>query len=100
VPTSGNLGVCGQQFWLGPQRAGRTLTLWLDTTTVHLSLDGQHLKTLPSRLTSIDLTRLRASGGPLRRPSTGPTVLDPAHRRRTRRNPAHRQRHRHGVHRG
>jgi hypothetical protein len=62
VPTSGNLGVCGQQFWLCPQRAGRTLSLWLDTTTVHLSIDGQHLKTLPSRLTSIDLTRLRAQG--------------------------------------
>jgi hypothetical protein len=62
VPTSGNLGGCGQQFWLGPQRAGRTLTLWIDTTTVHLSIDGQHLKTLPSRLTSIDLARLRAQG--------------------------------------
>jgi hypothetical protein len=62
VPASGNLGVCGQQFWLGPARAGRTLTLWIDTTTVHLSLDGQHLKTLPSRLTSIDLARLRAQG--------------------------------------
>jgi hypothetical protein len=48
VPASGNLGVCDQQFWLGPTRAGRTLTLWIDTTTVHLSLDGQHLKTLPS----------------------------------------------------
>jgi hypothetical protein len=62
VPASGNLGVCGQQFWLGPARAGRKLTLWIDTTTVHLSLDGQHLKTLPSRLTSIDLARLRAQG--------------------------------------
>jgi transposase InsO family protein len=62
VPVSGNLGVCGQQFWLGTARAGRTLTLWIDTTTVHLSLDGQHLKTLPSRLTSIDLARLRVQG--------------------------------------
>jgi hypothetical protein len=49
VPASGNLAVCGQQFWLGPARAGRTLTLWIDTTTVHLSLDGLHLKTLPTR---------------------------------------------------
>jgi transposase InsO family protein len=62
VPASGNLAVCGQQFWLGPARAGRTLTLWIDTTTVHLSIDGQHLKTLPSRLTSIDLARLRTQG--------------------------------------
>jgi hypothetical protein len=74
VPTSGNLGVCGQQFWLGPQRAGRTLTLWLDTTTVHLSIDGQHLKTLPSRLTSIDLTRLRAQGAR----SAGPPPARPS----------------------
>lgn len=29
---------------------------------MHLSLAGQHLKTLPSQLTSIDLTRLRAQG--------------------------------------
>lgn len=62
VPASGNLAVCGQQFWLGPARAGHKLTLWIDTTTVHLSLDGQHLKTLPCRLTSIDLARLRAQG--------------------------------------
>jgi hypothetical protein len=62
VPLSGNLGICGQQFWLGPARAGRKLTLWIDTTTVHLSIDGQHLKTLPSRLTNIDLARLRTHG--------------------------------------
>jgi hypothetical protein len=74
VPTSGNLGVCGQQFWLGPQRAGRTLSLWLDTTTVHLSIDGQHLKTLPSRLTSIDLARLRAQGAR----SAGPPPARPS----------------------
>jgi hypothetical protein len=82
VPASGNLGICGQQFWLGPARAGRKLTLWIDTTTVHLSLDGQHLKTLPSRLTSIDLARLHAHGA-----------------RRTRRNPPQRQRRGHGLHR-
>jgi hypothetical protein len=48
VPASGNLGVCGQLFWLGSAWIGRKLTLWIDTTTVHLSLEGQHLKTLPS----------------------------------------------------
>lgn len=47
VPASGNLRVCGQKFWLGPDRAGRTLTLWIDTTTVHLSLEGQHLRPRP-----------------------------------------------------
>ena len=75
VPASGNLGICGQQFWLGPARAGRTLTLWIDTTTVHLSLDGQHLKTLPSRLTSIDLARLHAHGA---RPAGPPPPARPS----------------------
>jgi hypothetical protein len=60
---SGNLAVCGQQFWLGPARAGHRLTLWIDTITVHLRLEGQHLKTLPSRFASIDLARLRTHGG-------------------------------------
>jgi hypothetical protein len=32
VPSSGNLAVCGQQFWLGPDRAGGTVTFWADTT--------------------------------------------------------------------
>ena len=34
VPPSGNLWVGGQQFWLSPARAGQTVTLWIDTTTV------------------------------------------------------------------
>lgn len=75
VPASGNLGICGQQFWLGPARAGHKLTLWIDTTTVHLSLDGQHLKTLPSRLTSINLARLRAQGA---RPAGPPPPARPS----------------------
>jgi hypothetical protein len=62
VPASGNLGVCGQQFWLGTGQAGRLVTLWIDTSTVHLALDGIHLKTLPSRMTTTHLTRLRAQG--------------------------------------
>ncbi len=36
VPASGNLAVCGQQFWLGPDRAGATISFWADTTVVHL----------------------------------------------------------------
>ena len=62
VPPSGNLAVAGQQFWLGPKHAGRTVTLWLDSTTVHVSLDGKRIKTVPSRLSTADLVRLRASG--------------------------------------
>jgi transposase InsO family protein len=81
VPASGNLGVCGQQFWLGTHRAGRHVRLWIDTTTVHLAVDGIHLKTLPSRMTTTDLARLRAAGAhpagppparPAATPMTGP----------------------------
>ena len=76
VPASGNLQVAGQQFWLGPHRAGQPVTLWIDTTTVHVSVAGRHLKTLPSRLSAVDLTRLRADGArpagpPPARPSPG-----------------------------
>jgi hypothetical protein len=38
VLASGNLGLCGQQFWLAP-RPERTLTPWIDATTVQLSLE-------------------------------------------------------------
>jgi hypothetical protein len=47
VPSSGNLTVCGQQFWLGPTRAGTPITLWADTTVVHLLIDEVRLKTVP-----------------------------------------------------
>jgi transposase InsO family protein len=59
VPVSGNLAVRPQQFWLGPARAGQTVTLWIDTSTVHLSVDGVRIKTLPSRFSTVDLARLR-----------------------------------------
>ncbi len=62
VPPSGNLAVAGQQFWFGPKHAGAGVTLWMDSTTVHVSLDGKRIKTVPSRLSTADLARLRASG--------------------------------------
>ena len=59
VPASGNMTVGPQQFWLGPARAGQKVTLWIDTATVHLSIGGWRIKTVPSRLTEVDLARLR-----------------------------------------
>jgi len=59
VPASGNMTVGPQQFWLGLHRAGQTVTLWMDTTTVHLSINGSRIKTVPSRLSTVDLARLR-----------------------------------------
>jgi Integrase core domain len=74
VPPSGNMWVGGQQFWLSPARAGQTVTLWIDTTTVHLSVGGWRIKTMPSRLSEVDLARLRrADGHPAGPPPAGPS---------------------------
>ncbi|WP_203925036.1 integrase core domain-containing protein, partial [Rugosimonospora africana] len=47
VPASGNMTICGQQFWLGPDRAGTPVTFWADTTVVHLLHHGVRVKTVP-----------------------------------------------------
>jgi hypothetical protein len=78
VPLSGNLTVAGQQFWLGPDRAGGTVAFWADTTVVHLLVNGVRLKSVPSRLTTTHLRRLLDDGGrpagppPLRTGDTQP----------------------------
>ena len=51
-----------QQFWLGTSRTGQTVRFWIDTTTVHLSIAGWRIKTVPSRLSAVDLARLRHNG--------------------------------------
>jgi transposase InsO family protein len=74
VPPSGNLWVGGQQFWLSSARAGQTVTLWMDTTSVHLSVGGWRVKTVPSRLSEADLARLRRSNArPAGPPPAGPS---------------------------
>lgn len=62
VPPSGILTIGRQQFWFGPHRAGEVITLWVDSTTVHLSSTGRYLKTVPSRLSDRDVARLRRAG--------------------------------------
>jgi len=71
VPPSGNLWIGGQQIWLGPALAGRTITIWADETVLHVLLDGIRLKTLPSRLGVIELARLAADGA---RPAGPPPI--------------------------
>jgi hypothetical protein len=71
VLLSGNLCVCGQQFWLGPDRAGATVTFWADSTVVHLLVNGVRLKTVPSRLTAARLQRLLTEDG---RPAGPPPI--------------------------
>ena len=74
VPPSGNMTVGPQQFWLGTTRAGQKVTVWIDTATCHLSVGGWRIKTVPSRLTEVDLARLRGSDGrPAGPPPAGPS---------------------------
>jgi hypothetical protein len=73
VPPSGNLAIGPQQFWLGPGRTGQQVRSWIDTTTVHLSIDGWRIKTVPSRLSTVDIARLRQAGAsPAGPPRAGP----------------------------
>jgi transposase InsO family protein len=71
VPPSGNMWIGGQQIWLGPALAGRTVTTWADETSLHVLAGGVRLKTLPSRLGVTELARLAADGA---RPA-GPSPL-------------------------
>ncbi|HEU5002612.1 MAG TPA: hypothetical protein VFW71_07535 [Actinomycetota bacterium] len=80
IPASGNVAVQRQQIWLGPARAEQVVTLWIDTTTIHVSIEGRRLKTLPSRLTVSDLTKLGAMGArPAGSPPTAPSAVEVAH---------------------
>jgi hypothetical protein len=63
VPASGNLGVAGKQFWLGPVRAGQTVTFWADHDVIHLLIAGARVKTVRSHLSCTDLAALAAAGG-------------------------------------
>jgi transposase InsO family protein len=74
VPASGNMQVCGKQFWLGPARAGVTVTFWADTDVIHLLIAGTRIKSVRSHLSVADLTGLHRAGG---RPA-GPPPLPSA----------------------
>jgi hypothetical protein len=54
--------LCGNQFWLGPARAGQVVRFWIDCDWVHLSVGGQRIKSLRSRFTVNDLDALAAQG--------------------------------------
>src|SRR5829696_6693173 len=74
VPASGNLSVEGKQFWLGPARAGVTVTFWVDHDVIHLLAGGARLKSVRSHLSTADLARLAATGG---RPAGPPPLPAP-----------------------
>jgi transposase InsO family protein len=74
VPPSGNMWVAGKQFWLGPARAGITITFWADHDVIHLLAGGARLKTVRSHLSDNDLAQLAATGG---RPAGPPPLPAP-----------------------
>jgi hypothetical protein len=69
-----------------PARTGQQVRFWIDTVTVHLSIDGWRIKTVPSRLSGVDIARLRHPAVPhaarpaaqAARPSAGPQPLPSA----------------------
>ncbi|NYJ19528.1 transposase InsO family protein [Leifsonia psychrotolerans] len=63
VPPSGVVALAGiQQLWLGKALAGQTVTIWTDLTSTHTLLGDEVIKTIPSRLTTADLDRLKMRG--------------------------------------
>ena len=56
-----------------PSAAGRGVGIWADTVSVHVSLDGQHLKTVPSRLTIHSLASSAPRRGHRRRAAASRT---------------------------
>ncbi|MFI6741617.1 IS481 family transposase [Nonomuraea sp. NPDC050451] len=76
VPASGNLSIGGQQLWLGPDRAGLSITVWISTQRLHVfTTGGGRLKSVASRLTVKDLAALLASGQA--RPAADEPVPEP-----------------------
>ena len=86
VPASGNMTISGHQFWFGPMLAGQQVTVWADTTVVHLLRDGVRLKSVPSRFTLAQLHQLLTGGG--RKAGPPPIASAPAASSPTRPGPA------------
>lgn len=75
VPPSGHFNIGGgQELWLGPAYGGRTVTVWADDRSVHVTMEGHHVKTLGSRLNDNHLRYLMLRGA---RPA-GPAPAAPA----------------------
>jgi transposase InsO family protein len=80
VPPGGDISIGSvgrQQISLHPSMASRTVTIWADLRSIHVTLDGHLIRTLTSRLHPDDLRRLAMRGA---RPA-GPAPAKPALRR-------------------
>jgi hypothetical protein len=62
VPASGNMSLCGQQFWLGSARAGQLVRFWASVDLIQLFIGGTRIRTVRSHLSVTDLARLVADG--------------------------------------
>ncbi len=64
ISAAGVLGVIPavQRIKLGPGRAGQLAHVWADEFTVHVLIDGQLIKTVPSCLNAEDLATLKMRG--------------------------------------
>jgi hypothetical protein len=78
VPASGNMQLCGKQFWLGPARSGQVVRFWADVDMIHLLIGGARVKTVRSHLTVKDLAGLVAEGAVNAGPSPLPPIEDGA----------------------
>lgn len=76
VTAAGRVCLPGNQsVKLGGAYAGRTVTVWADDRSIHLSLDGQLIRTRPSRLSPVDLSTLVMKGGRPAGPPPGSAAL-------------------------
>lgn len=64
VPPSGamSLASTGQTIEISKAWAGRTVTIWADLRSIHVSVDGQHVRTFRSRLNDDHIRWLRMRG--------------------------------------
>ncbi|MGW0538106.1 Mu transposase domain-containing protein [Streptomyces sp. NPDC003032] len=61
VPPCGHFALShgGQDIWIGPAFAGKTVTLWADDRSIHITMEGHLLKTMASRTSLEQLHQLR-----------------------------------------
>lgn len=79
VPPTGEINLLQgrQRISLKSGLAGRTLTIWADQRSIHVTLDGHLLRSLPSRLTPQDLNQLRMRGARTAGPAPASPALQP-----------------------
>jgi hypothetical protein len=78
IPSSGNRGAMGPQFWLGPHPAGQTVRLCASVDVIHLTIAGARVKSLRSHLSAAALAQLAQEGAVAAGPPPLPLEADGA----------------------